>query len=66
MPGEDFKGVLVTDFYSGYNDLARPHQRGSGAFAARYTRVKPSLHSTEPRSHSIKSFTPTLNSYVST
>lgn len=25
--GEDFKGVLVCDFYGGYNDLACPHQR---------------------------------------
>lgn len=27
MLGEDFKGVLVSDFYGGYNDLACPHQR---------------------------------------
>lgn len=25
--GDDFKGVLVCDFYGGYNDLACPHQR---------------------------------------
>lgn len=27
LVGEDFKGVLVSDFYGGYNDLACPHQR---------------------------------------
>lgn len=27
MLAEDFEGVLVSDFYGGYNDLACPHQR---------------------------------------
>ena len=35
--GEDFQGVLGSDFYAAYNIHQGLHQRGSGAFLARWT-----------------------------